>query len=223
VLAVAHAYDPTYEATVATVIPFVFIAIVVDLRLPKRSATPLAAGILLSIVIVLLAWELLCLNALSLHRELRSDESRLVAGAVLFSGTIVLYRVSEPLVKTTITHPVGKWMVGLFASVFALLVVLHAFVLSGDKAVVAFASWVLIFGVIVPGLVGIARVGARPKAPQRTRTRNTLRRTTRAKALVPRLRRRPPVAQPGRRHGQRRGEIAYVGRRQRLARVSDAE
>jgi hypothetical protein len=175
VLALAHAYDPTYEATVATVIPFVFIAIVVDLGLAKRSATPLAAGILMSIVIVLLASELLCLNALSLHRELTTDESPLVAGAVLFSGTVVLYRVSEPLIKTTVAHPVGRWMVRLLVGFFILLVVLHgARVVSGDTAVVAFASWTLILGVILPGIVGaIARLGARPAPPQTTRTEHS--------------------------------------------------
>jgi hypothetical protein len=169
VLAVAHVYDATYEATVATVIPFVFVAIVVDLGLTKRSNTPLAAGVLLSIVIVLLASELLCLNALSLHRELNEYESPVVAGGVLFSGTVVLYRVAEPLVKTTVSHPVGKWMVRLFVAGFILLVVLHALgTVSGDTAVVAFAQWTLILGVIVPGVVGFARIGARPTAPRPT-------------------------------------------------------
>lgn len=167
-LAAARAYDPTYEATVATVIPFVFVAIVVDLGITKRSNTPLAAGILLSIVIVLLASELLCLNALSLHRELTQYESPLVAGAVLFSGTIVLYRVAEPLVKTTVRHPVGKWMVRLFAGGFVMLVILHGVgAVTGDQAVVAFAQWTLILGVIVPLIAGgLARFGSGPAPEQ---------------------------------------------------------
>lgn len=40
-LALTHAYDPTYEATVATVIPFVIIAIVVDLGLEPARETRL--------------------------------------------------------------------------------------------------------------------------------------------------------------------------------------
>lgn len=107
-------YDSTYTATVATVIPLVFVAIVIDLGLAKKSATPLAAGILLSLVIVLLAAELLCLNALSDKRELRQGEGILVAGAVLFSGTTVLYRLGEPLLKTSLsTRLASQWSVPL--------------------------------------------------------------------------------------------------------------
>ena len=88
---------------------------------------------------------------------------------MLFSGTVVLYRVAEPLVKTTVSHPVGKWMVRLFVAGFILLVVLHALgTVSGDTAVVAFAQWTLILGVIVPCVVGFARIGARPTTPRPT-------------------------------------------------------
>jgi hypothetical protein len=153
-------YDSTYAATVATVIPLVFVAIVIDLGLAKRSATPLAAGILLSLVIVLLAAELLCLNALSDRRELRQGEGILVAGAVLFSGTTVLYRVGEPLLKTIVKHSVGKSMVRAFVAGFVVLAILHsARLVSGSTAIVIFAMCALVLGVIVPGFVsGIARI-----------------------------------------------------------------
>jgi hypothetical protein len=160
-------YDPTYEATVATVIPLVFVAIVIDLGLAKRSATPLAAGILFSLVIVLLAAELLCLNALSDQRELRQGESILVAGAVLFSGTVVLYRVGEPLLKTIITNSAGKLMVRAFGVGFVVLAILHsARLVSGSTAIVIFAMCALLLGVIVPGFVGgIARISSKGGQP----------------------------------------------------------
>lgn len=147
-------YDPTYEATVATVIPLIFVAIVVDLGFAKRSATPVAAGILLSMVIVLLASELLCLNALSNQRDLRQGESILVAGAVLYSGAMVLYRVGEPLLKIIVRHRIGKFMVGVFALGFVVLVFLHGQrLVSGGTAIVIFATCALVFGVIVPAVV----------------------------------------------------------------------
>jgi hypothetical protein len=51
-LAARGASSGAETAAVATVLPLVFIAIVVDLGLAKRAATPLAAGTLLSMVIV---------------------------------------------------------------------------------------------------------------------------------------------------------------------------
>jgi hypothetical protein len=66
-------------------------------------------------------------------------------------------------------------MVRLLVGFFILLVVLHgARVVSGETAVVAFASWTLILGVILPGIVGaIVRLGARPAPPQTASTEHS--------------------------------------------------
>jgi hypothetical protein len=112
------------------------------------------------VVIVLLASELLCLNVLSEQRSLDTGESDLVAGVVMLSGIMVLYRVGEPLVTTTVTHRVGKRMVVAFAALFGVLVVLHVFrLVSGSASIVIFASCALVFGVIVPGLLNVHRIG----------------------------------------------------------------
>lgn len=157
-------YDSAYTSTVATAIPVIFVALVVDLGLGRGSRTPRAALAVLSIVLVLLISELVSLNALSNHRELRPGESDLVAGAMLFSGLLIFFRVAGPLVDVVRTHAAGKWVIGIGVGGFIVLWILKSQdVISGGTALVIFGTCVLFGGVIFPSIGAFISWASRPR------------------------------------------------------------
>lgn len=62
----ATLYDSTYAATVAVIIPVIFVALAVDFRtLKPRAEDTRHAALLLSIVAALVAAEAICLSSLA--------------------------------------------------------------------------------------------------------------------------------------------------------------
>lgn len=108
-------YYSTYAATVATIIPVLFVALAVDLRTLKPRAGDIRhAALLLSIVVVLVAAEAVCLSSLARKTPIDDWGKFLIGGAFLWSAMLMLVRVVTPIYDVLKRSTLGQLMWTLF-------------------------------------------------------------------------------------------------------------
>jgi hypothetical protein len=148
-------YDPSYDTTVALVLPVLFVTFAIDLGITKRPDAPRNASALLTVVVLLVCGELLALTAIRQHHELTTAAEVVVDGALLFTGGLIFWRVANPLLLTI----ANSWF-GAAASLACLvlgivLVILWTLdTIKGQTVVIIFALSVLVLGYVLPGAVG---------------------------------------------------------------------
>lgn len=148
-------YDPTYAATIATVIPVIFVTFAIDLGMTKRPFDARVAALLATVVLLLLLTELLCLAALREHRELDSLDQLVVVCALLFSGALIFLRVASPLLGAISEHVGGRVITNLlFVAAIVLVVLAGLHIISDRLAADIFALTIIVVGWLGTSLVG---------------------------------------------------------------------
>lgn len=147
-------YDPAYDSTIATVIPVLFVTLAIDLKLNERARAPKEAGSVLSVVVLLLCAELLCLTSLSGRHELTKVHQIIVDAALGLSGLLIFLRVAEPLTTAIRGSRLGGGLLTVFTIEALVLIILYTNeTIGGATAVVIFSLSVIAVGWVGPGFV----------------------------------------------------------------------
>ena len=185
-----HPYDPTFPATVAVVIPVVFVLIAVDLGLLDKHWGPRASGVLLMVVVLLLCAEALCLYAIHDRRPLSNVDQAVVALAFYMAGGLIFLRVAAPLIVSVEKTRPGRLVLRMYPFLaLALLAVVAPNVISGQTMIVILGVAAFVLAWLLPrGQTTCARLDRRGASSS---TRVT------ALGMTPRpLRRRPQIRRP---------------------------
>ncbi len=146
-----HPYDPTFPATVAVVIPVVFVLIAVDLGLLDKHWGPRASGVLLMVVVLLLCAEALCLYAIHDRRPLSNVDQAVVALAFYMAGGLIFLRVAAPLIVSVEKTRPGRLVLRMYPLLaLALLAVVALNVISGQTMIVILGVAAFVLAWLLP-------------------------------------------------------------------------
>jgi hypothetical protein len=158
-LLVSNEVDTTFYATVAQVIPVLFVLLFVELwRRDREEQLGSMAPFLLGVVTLLIGAEAVSLKIVKDGSAPTWTDEAVVAGALVWSALVAVAWVVPPMVRSIAKSRVGAWLLlTYFLGLAAMLALVSERVVS-DSVFIAYAAGApALIGVLVPFVADMVR------------------------------------------------------------------